>query len=81
MLLNFWYFMLQDTVVALQALSRYNIKSYSPDVDLEIDLLAKNWNAVQLKLTRENSGLQLIAEKVCFCSVYAQQCSFPISSF
>ncbi|KAL4220109.1 hypothetical protein ACF0H5_020520 [Mactra antiquata] len=51
----------QDTVVGLQALSEYSIKTASPKLNLKLSLLADKWNhGAQFTLTHENAVFQKI---------------------
>ena len=62
---------LQDTVVGLQALSIYNIKTYTGDGDLEVTFLAKDWKSVKdERLTKENAHVQKIIRNVCISSIH-----------
>ena len=48
---------LQDTVIGLQALSEYTIKTFSSNVKLEITLAAPGWTGRSQQLNNENRYL------------------------
>ncbi|XP_053393834.1 venom factor-like [Mercenaria mercenaria] len=54
----------QDTVVGLQALSRYSIATYDPDVDLAVELLAEGWAGSQFDVNKENAVVQKIVKNL-----------------
>lgn len=55
----------QDTVIGLQALSEYSLKTYNKDLDLRVTLLADEWdNVQQFSVTSENSIAQKVIKKV-----------------
>ncbi|XP_060597411.1 complement C3-like [Ruditapes philippinarum] len=54
----------QDTVVGLQALSQYNIRTFSPSVNLKATFTANDWKGQQLSLKNEKFKLQKISDKL-----------------
>jgi hypothetical protein len=51
-------------VVGLQALSQYNIRTFSPSVNLKATFTANDWKGQQLSLKNEKFKLQKISDKV-----------------
>lgn len=43
----------QDTNVALQGLTEYNIRTYAPDIDLKVTLLADNWEGQSVTVSSD----------------------------
>ncbi|XP_053373562.1 venom factor-like [Mercenaria mercenaria] len=54
----------QDTVVGLQALSEYSIRTYSPEIDLQVSMTANGWSGKQLSVKAEKFKLQQIVNKL-----------------
>ncbi|XP_060581763.1 venom factor-like [Ruditapes philippinarum] len=54
----------QDTVVGLQALSQYSIRTFSPDVDLKVAFTANDWHGYELSVKNERFKLQKIGDKL-----------------
>ena len=73
--LNFdYFFFVQDTVVALQALAAYSDKTKGRGLDLRVKIRSEldiNWKPAEIHITKENALLRRaidVSQKFMFCS-------------